>query len=108
MNNNKIHRSWYSFCGIYQDFDGLWKNLEKNFCVSVLIGVRDVACVINDCDELARGSSCCSSVFVLSDEDVDDSVVIVSVVDKQAIECGRNEQSIGEEFVDDDDDFRCE
>jgi hypothetical protein len=30
------------FLYIYQDLDGLWKNLEKNFCVIVLIGVRDV------------------------------------------------------------------
>lgn len=80
--------------------------MEKNFCVNVLIGVRDVVCVTNDWEELFTGSSSCSSVFVLSDDD--DSVVIVSVVDKQAIECGRNEQSIGEEFVDDDEDFRCE
>jgi hypothetical protein len=27
---------------IYQDLDGLWKSLEKNFCVIVLMGVRDV------------------------------------------------------------------
>ncbi len=27
---------------IYQDLDGLWKSLEKNFCVIVRIGVRDV------------------------------------------------------------------
>jgi len=26
-------------------------------------------------------------------------------VDKQAIECGRNEQSIGDEFADDDEHF---
>ncbi len=73
--------------------------MEKNFCVIVLIGVRDVGWFINDCDEFDRGFSFCSSVFLLSH----DSVVIVSVVDKQAIECGRNEQSIGDEFVDDDD-----
>jgi hypothetical protein len=33
---------------VYQDFDGLWKSLEKNFCVIVRIGVRDVDWFIND------------------------------------------------------------
>ncbi len=57
--------------------------------------------MIKDWEEFDRGVLCCSSVFVLSQE----SVVRVSVVDKQAIECGRNEQSIGDEFVDDDEEF---
>lgn len=86
---------------LYQDFDGLWKSLEKNFCVIVLIGVRDVDWLINDWDEFDNRLFACSSVFVLSHE----SVVIVSVVDRQAIECGRREQSIGDEFIDDDEDF---
>jgi hypothetical protein len=48
--------------------------------------------LIKDWEEFDRGVLCCSSVFVLSQE----SVVRVSVVDKQAIECGRNELSIGD------------
>ena len=85
----------------YQVFDGLWKNLEKNFCVIVLIGVRDVDWLTKDWDEFDRGFTCCSSVFVLSH----DSVVMLSALDRQAIECGRNEQRIGDEFADDEEDF---
>jgi hypothetical protein len=54
---------------------------------------------------LDRGFICCSSIFVLSHESVVVLVVIVSVVDRQAIEWGRKVQSIGEEFADDDEDF---
>lgn len=34
-----------------------------------------------------------------------ESVVTVSVVERQAIECGRCEHRMGEEFIDDDDEF---
>lgn len=34
-------------------------------------------------------------------------LVIVSVVDRQAIECGRDELNFGDDVNDDDEDFRC-
>lgn len=87
----------------YQDFDGLLNSLEKNFWVIALIGARDVDWLVNDWEELDRGFGRSSSVFVLSDDSV--VVAMVSVVDRQANECGRVE-STGEEFADDEEDFR--
>lgn len=34
-------------------------------------------------------------------------LAIVSVVDRQAIECGRDELNFGEDVNEDEDDFRC-
>lgn len=111
-----------------EDFDGWWKSFEKNFCVIVLIGVRLADWLINDCEEELKGEwvvDCSSSwvgINVLLELVEDDSTVIVvvvqlsfesdvlliivSVVDRQAIECGRDELNLGDDVNEDDDDFR--
>ncbi len=69
--------------------DEWWKNFEKNLCVNVFVGVDGLS---NEWDECDRQLICSSSVVGS---------------DIPAIECGRDEQSIGEEFADDDEEFLC-